>query len=177
MKRIIPAGQERRDRQGSSRGELMAGKRSIGSGQGLGAFAVILDGDGRVLLVHRRDLDLWNLPGGRVEPGETPWQAVVREVREETGLDVKVTRLAIVDFRPERDELVFTFCCEALGGAFVPNAEADASAYFPPAALPANMPPRHVERVQPALASDQETLLRVQPGPTTRQWLREMGKL
>lgn len=155
----------------------MAGERGIGSGGGLGAFAVILDDAGRVLLVHRRDFDLWNLPGGQVEPGEAPWQAAVREVREEAGLEVAVERLAIVDYRPERDELVFTFRCAVLGGAFVPNEEADASAYFPPDALPPNLPPRHAERIEPAIASGRtEPLLRVQPGPTTREWLREQGK-
>jgi 8-oxo-dGTP diphosphatase len=149
----------------------------IGGGRGIGAFAVILDEAGRVLLAHRRDYDLWNLPGGQVEPGEAPWQAVVREVREETGLDVVVTRLAIVDYRPERDELVFTFRCVVLGGAFTPNDEADRSAYFAPDALPHNTPPRHVERIQPAIALGPEPLLRVQPGPTTREWLRAQGRL
>lgn len=155
----------------------MGVEKGIGSGCGLGAFAVILDEAGRVLLAHRRDYDVWNLPGGQVEPGETPWQAVVREAREETGLDVAVERLAIVDYRPERDELVFTFRCADLGDAFVPNDEADASAYFPPDALPPNTPPRHVERIAPAIAGGPETLLRAQPGPTTREWLCALGKL
>ncbi|MET0168281.1 MAG: NUDIX hydrolase [Vicinamibacterales bacterium] len=47
----------------------------------LGAFAIILDAGPRVLLSHRTDRDAWNLPGGRVESKETPWEAVVREVR------------------------------------------------------------------------------------------------
>jgi ADP-ribose pyrophosphatase YjhB (NUDIX family) len=54
--------------------------------------AVVHDGAGRLLLVQRgRDphRGRWSLPGGRVEPGETPEQAVEREVREETGLSVR----------------------------------------------------------------------------------------
>lgn len=43
----------------------------------LGAFAVIFDPQGRVLLCHRRDMDMWNLPGGGVESGELPDEAVV----------------------------------------------------------------------------------------------------
>lgn len=56
------------------------------------AFAIILQSK-HILLVKARDKDLWQLPGGRLETGETPVQAVVREVREETGLRVTVGRL------------------------------------------------------------------------------------
>ena len=59
----------------------------------LGAFAVIFDEESRVLLCHRTDMDAWNLPGGGVEGGESPWDAVVREVMEEVGLEVRVERL------------------------------------------------------------------------------------
>jgi 8-oxo-dGTP diphosphatase len=54
--------------------------------------AVVQDDSGRLLLVRRGrepSRGLWSLPGGRVEPGETPAEAVVREVREETGLVVR----------------------------------------------------------------------------------------
>ena len=58
--------------------------------------AVVRDESGRMLLIqrgHEPGLGLWSVPGGRIEPGETDQQAVVREVREETGLLVRCGRL------------------------------------------------------------------------------------
>lgn len=55
--------------------------------------AIVRDGTGRILVIrrgHEPALGSWSLPGGRVEPGESDQQAVVREVAEETGLDVRV---------------------------------------------------------------------------------------
>ena len=59
-----------------------------------GVVAVVHDARGRVLLQRRSDTMRWNLPGGAVEPGESPAEAVRREVLEETG--VEVTPVAIV---------------------------------------------------------------------------------
>jgi 8-oxo-dGTP diphosphatase len=58
--------------------------------------AIITDAGGRLLLIkrgHDPGAGLWSLPGGRVEPGETDEEAVVREIREETGLSVVCDRL------------------------------------------------------------------------------------
>lgn len=52
------------------------------------------DPDGRILLVHDRDADQWTLPGGIIEPGETPADAAVREVWEETSVRVRLTHIA-----------------------------------------------------------------------------------
>jgi 8-oxo-dGTP diphosphatase len=81
----------------------------------LGVFAIILDGQKRVLLCHRRDHDLWNLPGGRLETGEAPWQGVIREVKEETGLDAQVVRLAGVYSKLDVNEVVLSFVCAVVG--------------------------------------------------------------
>jgi 8-oxo-dGTP diphosphatase len=58
--------------------------------------AVITDASGRLLLIkrgHEPGLGLWSVPGGRIEAGESDQQAVVREIREETGLEVTCGRL------------------------------------------------------------------------------------
>ncbi|MGW5744576.1 NUDIX hydrolase [Amycolatopsis sp. NPDC003861] len=53
----------------------------------------IRDDAGRILLIHKVDNDLWALPGGGHDAGERITDTAVREVREETGLDVEVVRL------------------------------------------------------------------------------------
>lgn len=55
--------------------------------------AFIQDEQGRLLMIRRADNDLYSIPGGQVEPGETLTQAAVREVKEETGIDIEVTGL------------------------------------------------------------------------------------
>ena len=55
--------------------------------------AVVRDDLGRVLMIHRTDNDMWALPGGGHEIGEYIAETVVREVKEETGYDVKVTHI------------------------------------------------------------------------------------
>lgn len=54
-----------------------------------GVLAVIRDGGGRVLFIRRSDFGNWALPGGMVEPGQSVSDALVREVREEAGLEVR----------------------------------------------------------------------------------------
>lgn len=58
------------------------------------AFAVVRDGVGRVLLVRRADSRDWELPGGRLDPGETVLEAVRRETAEESGVTIAVTGIS-----------------------------------------------------------------------------------
>lgn len=57
------------------------------------ASAVVADEQGRILVARRRDNDLWTIPGGAMEPGESIAQTAAREVKEETGIDVEITGL------------------------------------------------------------------------------------
>jgi ADP-ribose pyrophosphatase YjhB (NUDIX family) len=58
----------------------------------LAVNVAVIDGD-RVLLTRREDFEVWCLPGGTVDEGESLAEAAIREVREETGLDVRLARL------------------------------------------------------------------------------------
>lgn len=66
----------------------------------VGGDGAIFDDSGRILLMRRVDDGTWCLPCGWIEPGETPSQAVVREVKEETGLDVRPIELVGLFPRP-----------------------------------------------------------------------------
>jgi ADP-ribose pyrophosphatase YjhB (NUDIX family) len=55
------------------------------------ASAVVIDDDGRIVLQRRTDNEMWALPGGVMDLGESVAQCAIRETREETGLDVEVT--------------------------------------------------------------------------------------
>jgi 8-oxo-dGTP diphosphatase len=142
---------------------------------GLGAFAVILDSHGRVLVCHRRDVDVWDLPGGGVEAGEPPWDAVVREVIEETGLAVAVERLTGTYAKPSAGELVLVFRCGIMGGELRFTEEADAHAWMEADRLPVNMNPNQKQRVLDAVNGAAGPALRVQPGYSAsrpEEWLR-----
>lgn len=132
----------------------------------MGAFGVIFDDKNSVLLCHRRDVDLWNLPGGMVELGEAPWECVVREIREEVGLDVIVDRLTGIYSKKQKNDLIFSFVCKKVGGVESLSDEADAVAYFSINELPKNLSPKHVERIMDAVQNKKQTYCKIQSDET-----------
>lgn len=140
------------------------------------AFAIILNGANEILLCHRTDYDLWNMPGGKVESSESPWDAVIREVREETGFDVEVVKLAGVYSKPQNDEVVFSFLCKIVGGEFKYNEEADQIKYFSLDDIPENTSPRQVERIKDYFDNPNQLCMKKQFGKGSIELIKE-GKL
>lgn len=86
-----------------------------------GAHVLVRDEQGRILVVRTTYLGRgWMLPGGRVERSETPHAAAVRETREETGIEVRVERLILVDAHRRRN-VSFLYAATVLGGTLAPQ--------------------------------------------------------
>jgi 8-oxo-dGTP pyrophosphatase MutT (NUDIX family) len=107
----------------------------------VGASALILDEAGeRVLLTRRTDNGRWCLPGGRTDPGESLAETCVREVREETGLEVEVVRLVGLYSSPDvvveyadgnrRQIVAAHFLVRVVGGTLGLSDETTEAVYF-----------------------------------------------
>ena len=95
------------------------------------AAAVIFDQDKKVFLVKStyQRFYPWGLPGGGLEYGEHPEEAVVREVREETGLNVSIEKLLLIDsWWPDRVGMFYL--CRITSGTFCPSEEVSEFGYF-----------------------------------------------
>jgi ADP-ribose pyrophosphatase YjhB (NUDIX family) len=67
----------------------------------LGVSVLVIDDKGRLLLEKRADCGMWGTLGGKVEPGESIEQCCIREVKEESGLDIEITKFIGVYSEPE----------------------------------------------------------------------------
>jgi 8-oxo-dGTP pyrophosphatase MutT (NUDIX family) len=94
--------------------------------------------DGQILLTQRDDFHVWCMPGGHIEPGETFPQAAKREVQEETGIYVQVTKLVGIYSRPRWGEYhIAVFVADALrGGHAKQPREVTDMRFFGPDELP-----------------------------------------
>ena len=98
--------------------------------------------DGKILLVEEKN-GTWSLPGGWVDVTVSVKENIIKEVKEEAGLDVEVERVIAVQDREKHNKPVYAYrvckifaLCKVLGGAFVSNIETMGSRYFGEDELP-----------------------------------------
>ena len=101
--------------------------------------AIVRDRAGDLLMVHKTDNNLWALPGGGVDPGESVTEAILREVLEETGVDVEVVRLSGVYTNPRhvmayddgevRQQFSLCFIANPVGGSLATSVETSEVVY------------------------------------------------
>ncbi|RFU19224.1 NUDIX hydrolase [Geodermatophilus marinus] len=147
------------------------------------AFGAVRDGAGRLLLVRRIDDGNWELPGGRIEVGESAVEALAREVAEESGITLEVTGIAGVYSDPTHvledpggivhQQLALCFhaapTASADGGQPRPDGiETDAAAWFAPDEL-ADL------RIHPAMRLRIDHALRVPRRPFVEGAAPETG--
>jgi ADP-ribose pyrophosphatase YjhB (NUDIX family) len=126
----------------------------------VGVGVIIFDDQGRLLLERRRDCGLWGLPGGRIEPGESVAEAALREVKEETGLDVEIVRLVGVYSEPDGRIVTYPdngdvvhlvdiiLVARVLGGELVCSEESHEVAFFESGSFPGDIVPPAVSPIR-----------------------------
>lgn len=106
-----------------------------------------------MLLIQRRDIPVWVLPGGGVDKGETPEEAAVREMEEETGYRVRIVRKIAEYFPTNRlAKLTHFYEMEPLGGSPLTGAETRAVAFFSLDGLPKHLPPPYANWIADAVS-------------------------
>lgn len=118
------------------------------------AIGIILnDNQTQVLLVKRQDVPVWVLPGGGVETGERPEEALIREIHEETGYHIKIVRQC-AEYYPINHLATFTavFICEIQSGQIrLSPSETTAIAFYPLSKLPSMIFPPHAHWLKEAM--------------------------
>ena len=103
------------------------------------AVGVVVEKDGGIVLGkrgHEPQIGRWSFPSGYVDAGEVLEEAAIREVQEETGLDIRIDRLIGAYSKPGDRIIFIAYAGTAVGGELVAGEECIDVAIFPPGALP-----------------------------------------
>lgn len=137
-----------------------------------GVAIIIFDQNKKVLLQKRADVGLWGIPSGHVEIGESVTEAAIREVREETGLNIRILRLIGIYSNPQSQVFKYPngitthfittyFEGEVIGGDINLNSnETLELCYFGINDLPDDILPMHPQWLQDALCQQERAFIR-----------------
>ena len=115
----------------------------------IGVNGILVNHLNQVLLIQRDDTGTWTIPGGGIDEGELPPEAVAREVREETGIISMPVRLVAFDYMPFNPEpfIILTFRCIQRGGEIQPSDETPQVGFVKVLELPRKMLAFHRDRL------------------------------
>ena len=137
----------------------------------VGVGVIVVDDRGRVLLEKRSDNGMWGLPGGGIEPGESVYETALREVKEETGLDVGITGLVGVYSEPSARRIVtypdngdvrhlvdIVLISEMISGEMVISSESLDLRFFNPDSFPLDLVPPAIQPLEDFVAGKKNVL-------------------
>lgn len=112
------------------------------------AGSVFSEDKKKILLIKRRDIPVWVLPGGGIDPKETPEEAIIREIKEETGFNIKITK-KVGEYIPVNrlTKYTFLFNCDVVSGEATTGKETRNVNFFPLSDLP-EMPPPYLDWIK-----------------------------
>jgi 8-oxo-dGTP pyrophosphatase MutT (NUDIX family) len=130
-----------------------------------GVGVIIVDDQERILLEQRYDNGMWGLPGGGIEPGESVLEAALREVKEETGLDIRIKGLLGIYSEPAEGRIVtypdnqdvaqlvdVVIIADRVSGTLSLSRESIRLDFFLPEALPSDIVPPAIRPIRDYIA-------------------------
>jgi ADP-ribose pyrophosphatase YjhB (NUDIX family) len=137
-----------------------------------GVAVIIFNEEKQVLLQKRADVELWGIPSGHIEIGETVSEAAIREVKEETNLDIKIKKIIGVYSEPNSQVFAYPngkvvhfittcFLAEITGGELRCNSDESLEIeFFNPEELPKDLLKMHPQWLKDALVNRELAFIR-----------------
>lgn len=142
-----------------------------------GSFAII-EKNQKILLVKRRDIPFWDLPGGTQEKYETAEACMRREVKEETGVIVESEFLVGTYLKDLHDDLQSVYVAKIISGELIhKGSETQEIRYFSPEKLPLNLIPLRKRQITDYFSGKKNQQIKITESKLTYKLEQQIGKL